>query len=282
MKRILIIISALLFLASCKTKKVVVAPKPKQPKKEVVVQAPKEEQNPIEENQTEVVVVKEIPKSEGASVVDRYINKYSLTAIKEMHKYKIPASITLAQGILESQSGNSRLATLANNHFGIKCHRGWKGQSIKHDDDKKQECFRKYQNEIQSYRDHSLFLRNRKRYSKLFILDISDYVGWANGLREAGYATDKKYPQKLINLIEKYQLYNYDYVMPQDLPQEEIKENTTITTTPPKSYGNYYEVKQGDTLYSIARNNNTTVKKIKEINGLTNNNIKIGQHLLLN
>ena len=138
-----------------------------------------------------------------------YISYFKTVAINEMHLYGIPASITLAQGILESGSGKGRLARQANNHFGIKCHT-WNGDKIYHDDDEAQECFRKYKDPNTSYRDHSEFLANRKRYSGLFKLKITDYKGWAKGLRKAGYATDPKYPKKLISLIERYELHKFD------------------------------------------------------------------------
>lgn len=135
-----------------------------------------------------------------------YINRYAEIAIEQEKEYGIPACITLAQGILESGSGRSRLATEANNHFGIKCHNDWKGKKIYKDDDKKNECFRVYENPEQSYIDHSLFLVGKKRYADLFKLKITDYKGWAKGLKQAGYATNPKYPQLLIDIIELYDL----------------------------------------------------------------------------
>ncbi len=141
---------------------------------------------------------------------EEYIAKYKATAIKKMKEYKIPASITLAQGILESGSGNSRLARKANNHFGIKCHKDWHGKKFFMDDDEKHECFRKYPKAEDSYRDHSKFLTQRGRYSFLFQYDITDYKKWAYGLKKAGYATNPKYPQLLIHIIEKYHLDQYD------------------------------------------------------------------------
>ena len=139
-----------------------------------------------------------------------YIRNFKDMAINEMHIYRIPASITLAQGILESASGMSKLATEANNHFGIKCHVSWNGQKTYHDDDEKQECFRKYDSVKDSYRDHSIFLSDRKRYSFLFDLRTDDYKGWAKGLQKAGYATSKTYSKKLIELIKKYNLDSFD------------------------------------------------------------------------
>lgn len=141
--------------------------------------------------------------------VDGYINTWKDLAISEMRRSGIPASITLAQGMLESANGNSRLAVVANNHFGIKCH-GWEGEEIFHDDDKKGECFRQYGDARESFLDHTDFLMTRSRYAFLFGYKSTDYKNWANGLRKAGYATDPKYAQKLIDLIERHALYRYD------------------------------------------------------------------------
>ncbi len=140
----------------------------------------------------------------------QYIEKYKDVAIKQMHKHRIPASIILAQACLESNNGNSTLAVKANNHFGIKCHDGWKGKKIKQNDDKRRECFRKYDNAIDSFTDHSYFLTSRQRYSSLFDLPITDYKSWAHGLKAAGYATNRKYATLLIDIIEEYELYKYD------------------------------------------------------------------------
>ena len=142
---------------------------------------------------------------------NEYIVKFAPLAVKQMQIHKIPASITLAQGILESNNGNSRLAIKGNNHFGIKCH-GWEGKKIYADDDQKHECFRSYKNVIESYRDHSLFLKKYDRYSFLFDYKIKDYKSWALGLKKAGYATNSKYPELLIKIIEENQLYKYDKI----------------------------------------------------------------------
>ncbi|MBR4351460.1 MAG: glucosaminidase domain-containing protein [Bacteroidales bacterium] len=139
-----------------------------------------------------------------------YIEKYAETAVREMKATGIPASITLAQGCLESGNGNSTLATKANNHFGIKCHKNWKGKTIRHDDDEKNECFRSYRNADESFRDHSDFLRYSDRYATLFNLELNDYKGWAYGLQKAGYATAKTYAESLIRIIEENELYRYD------------------------------------------------------------------------
>lgn len=139
-----------------------------------------------------------------------YINKYKDIAIDHQKRYKIPASITLAQGLLESAAGTSELARKSNNHFGIKCHNSWEGKRVYYDDDEKGECFRKYRNPKESYEDHALFLTKSPRYEKLFKLDITDYKGWAHGLKRCGYATDKAYASKLIQTIELYGLHRYD------------------------------------------------------------------------
>lgn len=149
-----------------------------------------------------------------------YINTYAKIAIEQEKEYGIPACITLAQGILESGSGRSRLATEANNHFGIKCHNDWKGKKFYKDDDAKNECFRVYENPEQSYIDHSLFLVGKKRYAGLFNLKITDYKGWAKGLKEAGYATNPKYPQLLIDIIELYDLADISKTFEIDSKQE--------------------------------------------------------------
>lgn len=138
-----------------------------------------------------------------------YVKDWYSTAVRQMITHKIPASITLAQGVLESSFGNSDLAKYANNHFGIKCHE-WTGERIYKDDDKKNECFRKYVTAAQSYEDHSQFLTTRSRYAKLFTLEITDYKAWAQGLKEAGYATNPKYPELLVQVIEDLKLYEYD------------------------------------------------------------------------
>ena len=141
-----------------------------------------------------------------------YIDQYCTVAIEEMKRSGIPASVTLAQGMYESGAGSSRLAREANNHFGIKCKPEWTGATIRHTDDLRNECFRKYASAIESYRDHSDFLRTRSHYAFLFQLDQHDYKGWVYGLKRAGYATSPRYPEALLRLIETYQLNQYDEV----------------------------------------------------------------------
>ncbi len=157
-----------------------------------------------------------------------YIDQYQEMAINEMIEYRIPASITMAQGILESGAGQSELAKKSNNHFGIKCHTDWKGDKVYYDDDAKDECFRKYDHVEDSYRDHSEFLYGKTRYAALFELDPDDYKGWAKGLKEAGYATNPKYADLLINLIEEYELNKFDKMSLADVkkrPKKIEKEN---------------------------------------------------------
>ncbi|MDD2491191.1 MAG: glucosaminidase domain-containing protein [Bacteroidales bacterium] len=181
----------------------------------------------------------------------QYIETYKELAIKNMHKYGIPASITLAQACLESGDGNSRLAREGNNHFGIKCH-NWDGKRIYQDDDEKNECFRKYNIAEDSFRDHSEFLRFRDRYKFLFDLDPQDYKGWAYGLKKAGYATNPSYPQLLIKIIEDFQLYKYD--------------NIAGFTPPPPSQleqEREYLIPSGTSLYQISLS-----RKILEKNGV--------------
>ncbi len=139
-----------------------------------------------------------------------YIDKYSDMAVEQMKQHKIPASITLAQGLLESGAGMSELARKSNNHFGIKCGGSWNGKTVRYTDDAPNECFRAYSNPKDSYDDHSVFLKRGARYAFLFKLDITDYKGWARGLKKAGYATDPSYANRLITIIEDYELYKYD------------------------------------------------------------------------
>lgn len=167
---------------------------------------------------------------------EAYIDKYAPVAVKEMHRTGIPASITLAQGILESRSGQSELAVKGNNHFGIKCHSDWKGKRMYHDDDEKGECFRVYRSAEDSFRDHSDFLRYRDRYAFLFDYAVTDYRSWAKGLRKAGYATDIDYPSKLVRIIEDYSLYRYDsQITGDELPDSPSVVQKTETVIPKAS-----------------------------------------------
>jgi len=203
--------------------------------------------------------------------VNDYIDYFSQVAMDEMRTYKIPASITLAQGILESGSGKGRLSVKANNHFGIKCHE-WKGPRIYHDDDEEQECFRKYSAPEYSYRDHSIFLTSRQRYSDLFDLSISDYENWAKGLKKAGYATDKNYPKKLINLIESYKLFIYDDIV---LKKRNRKQRNS------KIEYRMHKVIKGDTFYSLSKKYNISIDDLLKINKLKDKTLIIGQLLII-
>ena len=213
------------------------------------------------------------------NTIEDYITLYAPLAVESMKNYGIPASIKLAQGILESGSGNGTLCRTANNHFGIKCKEEWTGESVAHTDDAPDECFRKYPSALDSYNDHSEFLANRSFYRNLFTLDKSDYKAWARGLKKAGYATDPRYAQKLISIIERYRLFDYDrqvldsgYTTPLRTTMETNFSNTTTT----------YVVQSGDTLYAISQRFNTTADEIKRLNNLSGNNLSVGQNLRVN
>lgn len=211
------------------------------------------------------------------AVVSSYVDQYKGVAMSNMKKYGIPASIILAQGILESGAGRSKLSESANNHFGIKCHNDWLGESVRHDDDSNQECFRKYRNPAESYDDHANFLIGKSRYASLFDLDKDDYKGWAKGLRKAGYATDPRYPEKLISYIENYDLAQYDA---QVLGKKYQYANTSNSKS--SASGNYHEVQKGDTLYSISKKYNVLIEDIKRKNNLLDNTLSIGQQIIIN
>lgn len=208
--------------------------------------------------------------SEVKLTQQEYISKWKETAVAQMSNYKIPASITLAQGILESGYGNSDLATKANNHFGIKCH-NWTGESYFKDDDQKNECFRKYASANQSFEDHSLFLTQKSRYASLFDLPTTDYKAWANGLKDAGYASNPKYADMLIELIERFQLSAYDQASANIavttpsknatnalVSKREIKKNSNDL--------NYIVTKKGDTYYRLAKELNININDLYKYN----------------
>ncbi|UIR55769.1 glucosaminidase domain-containing protein [Sphingobacterium sp. SRCM116780] len=233
-------------------------------------------------------------KSKPSASGNDYVEKYKGIAISEMNKYGIPASIKLAQALLESGNGNSFLATEANNHFGIKCGGVWKGKSITRPDDKIDDCFRVYDNPEQSFRDHSEFLL-RKRYSDLFSLDKNDYKGWAKGLKAAGYATNPKYPDLLIDMIERYELYKYDrtetvvekekreVVVEKEIVQNTVETPPAVKTEQIKSpvAMRIHEVKAKETVYSLSKLYGITVDQLTELNGLTDTNLAIGQLLVI-
>jgi flagellum-specific peptidoglycan hydrolase FlgJ len=227
---------------------------------------------PKSENKSEVL---EATSKVGVTTEDvkKYISQYQNIAKDNMRQHGIPSSITIAQGILESGAGTGTLSVKANNHFGIKCHTGWTGESVHHDDDAAQECFRKYDHPSESYRDHSLFLTSRSRYANLFKLEKGDYIAWAKGLKAAGYATDPKYPDKLIGLIERYELYRLD----EEVLGAVYKPIAKVSELPLDNKS--YRVAQGDTLYSISRKFNLSVDQLIEMNNLPSNAISIGQIL---
>jgi flagellum-specific peptidoglycan hydrolase FlgJ len=202
---------------------------------------------------------------------EEYIQTFAPIAQAEMKEYGIPASIKLAQGLLESGFGQGTLARKTNNHFGIKCHVGWEGDYERHDDDERDECFRKYYHPMQSYRDHSLFLTTRSRYADLFELAQDNYKGWARGLKKAGYATDRHYPDKLIELIERYELQRFD--------AQVLGTRYTTRRDEPREGMDAYQVKKGDTLYAISRRHRVFVEELMRLNGLTSNEISVGQVL---
>jgi len=228
---------------------------------------------------------------------EEYIELWKITAIEQMNEHAIPASITLAQGILESGNGNSRLAVNANNHFGIKCHKAWDGKTFYQDDDEKDECFRSYDNAALSYDDHSLFLTGRDRYSGLFQLKLTDYKGWAKGLKKAGYATNPKYADLLITIVERHKLDQYDLMpyLPMEVEQEKLQDEITVTvdkdaplTTVANNEGEeieviavgshkvelnknktrYITVNEGDTFYRISKEFDISLWQLYKYNEL--------------
>ncbi|MFM9825405.1 glucosaminidase domain-containing protein [Flavobacterium sp.] len=210
-----------------------------------------------------------------SEMIQSYINNYKSVAQANMKKYSIPASIILGQALLESGSGVGTLCVQANNHFGIKCNSEWTGESVRYNDDAIDECFRKYTNPIDSFRDHSLFLSGKKRYSSLFNLNKTDYKSWAKGLKEAGYATDELYPSKLITIIEKYQLYQYDTeIVNSSINNDSNSNKNTLENS-------LYIVEKGDTIYSISKKYNISIEELKKSNNLIENTIAIGQTILI-
>ena len=270
-----------LFVVSCTSSRPVVRtttkPKVTTKKQPVVTQTkpvntkPNTTTNPKTDTQVSLEATSNVKTY--AEEIQFYVDNFKEIAKNNMKTHGIPASITLAQGILESGAGKGKLAQSANNHFGIKCHKGWTGESVKHDDDSAQECFRKYEHPSESYRDHSLFLTSKPRYSSLFKLDKGDYESWAKGLKAAGYATDVKYPEKLIGLIERFELYKYDNeVLSRDF--KPVKKEVIVAQG-----GNYYTIQQGDTLYSLSKRFNLTVDDLKKLNNMSDNAISIGQQI---
>jgi len=267
MKRVLVLL-CITFFVSCGSTRVITskeAGKKHTKRDNTTVQTTTPSTNESTVLGPEIPEVNEMPINTTDKVA-LYVHKYRAIAQYEMQKSGIPASITLAQGILESGAGNGDLTKRANNHFGIKCH-NWTGEKVYHDDDKKGECFRKYSHPSESFKDHSSFLTSRKRYESLFKLDKKDYKGWAKGLRKAGYATDPKYPSKLISLIERYHLNDYDMI------------NVVTEATVPKIFS--YTIQEGDTLYSIAKKFNKSVADLMDLNDLSDTVLNIGQQLIV-
>ena len=266
MKRIIVFYLLASLVFSCGSKKAVTKKSSSKSKTEhVVIRKERKVNSDIKQNQEKVVNAVEV----RIPSTDAYIALFKTIAQEEMRLYGIPASITLAQGILESNSGKGRLAIEANNHFGIKCH-DWTGDKIYHDDDASQECFRKYNDPKYSYRDHSLFLTQRSRYAALFKLKKEDYKGWARELRNAGYATDKMYPEKLISLIERYRLDKYD---------EEVLGDVYVKYEDEIGDFTMYYVEKGDTMYSISKKFNISVDELKALNSLPTTSLSVGQKL---
>jgi flagellum-specific peptidoglycan hydrolase FlgJ len=265
-----------------RTKTVSRTPKKTTPTRQVATtQQPKSTtQQPGKQNQE--VIVSTSKTVVYTEVVNGYVNEFKDIAMGNMKTYGIPASIILAQGILESGAGKGDLALSANNHFGIKCHTDWTGETVRHDDDSDQECFRKYKDPAESYRDHALFLTTRTRYSALFKLPKGDYEAWAKGLRAAGYATDPKYPEKLIGYIERYNLHQYDsQVLGTEYVPFEGQPVAVSNAGSNSAASGTYEVQKGDTMYSISKKFSLTVDQLKQKNNLTDNALSIGQRLIV-
>jgi flagellum-specific peptidoglycan hydrolase FlgJ len=268
LRRLTFLFILIFLVMSCGSRKPISSRRPTPKPNKEVNDKTDDKQNDNSANQTKLP---DHTSHKDLSNTERYILTYADVAKEKMRQYGIPASITLAQGILESGSGTGRLAVKANNHFGIKCH-DWTGAKIYHDDDQKGECFRKYKDAKYSFQDHSVFLTSRKRYHKLFDLQKDDYKGWAKGLKAAGYATDPRYPNKLIGLIERYQLYQYD-AEALGKPQENIaeKQNSSVE----------HRIVKGDTLYSLSKRYDVSVDEIKRLNNLNSNLLEIDSILII-
>lgn len=212
-----------------------------------------------------------------SEAISDYIEEYKNIAMENMATYGIPASIKLAQAILESGSGKGKLAKQANNHFGIKCQTVWSGEVIYHTDDAPDECFRKYNSALESFDDHSMFLTSRAHYSNLFKLEKGDYKSWAIGLKKAGYATDPNYPSKLISLIERYDLHKFDEMV----ITNEYKSSGKKYVASNVNQASFHEVIAGETLYRISLKYNISVEEIQRMNNLSGNTISVGQILKL-
>jgi uncharacterized FlgJ-related protein len=274
MRRIYTLLIAVLLFTSCSAHKSVISSS----------KARKNNKSIQKRNRESIAAHKDLTSLE-------YIERFKAIAVQEMNSYGIPASITLAQGLFESGSGNSELAKVANNHFGIKCGSTWTGESYYKNDDNENDCFRVYNNPEESFRDHSEFLK-KKNYARLFELDKNDFNGWAYGLKACGYATNPKYPQLLLNIINKYQLNQYDRpegeiakikredrVLTQINDKIDQPQQDSIAKTPPDD--KIYTVKQGDTLYNISKRFGITVDELKALNKMSEDGIRLGQKLVV-
>jgi flagellum-specific peptidoglycan hydrolase FlgJ len=279
-KKTLLLLAALLIVSCNATKPVIVTTKSATPAKKLAVRSVKKT---VEQDKEEDEVIESTSRTVVSNdVVANYIAQYKEIAMSNMKIYGIPASIILAQGILESGAGRGDLANRANNHFGIKCH-DWTGESVRHDDDASQECFRKYNDPAESFKDHALFLTGRGRYSSLFSLPKEDYQAWAKGLRSAGYATDPRYPQKLISYIQRYDLWRFDsQVLGTNYTPIENQAQTVRIANVDSYNGKTYIVQKGDTLYSISRKFNLVVDELRQKNKISANSLSIGQKLIVN
>jgi LysM repeat protein len=239
--------------------------------------------------------------AQTSQVVRDYISRFRDIAIAEMQRTGVPASITLAQGILETEAGKSDLVQKSNNHFGIKCKADWKGETVYHDDDAKGECFRKYADPGDSYKDHSDFLKNRPYYASLFKLDPTDYQGWAYGLKKAGYATNPKYALILIKLIQDYDLQQYTMMALMNKKPTEVTNSTAMVTVADvdtiavekadveKNETSFaittyfmHTVQPKETIYAISKKYGVTIEAIMQGNNLSSTELKAGQLLRIN
>lgn len=277
MTKIKLLLLSLLIMASCTAKKSVIQTTKKTATsyKPIVKSNAKNQDKP--KSQPKAGVRKDTLILEATSkvavtneIILDYISNNKGIAQSNMKNFGIPASIILGQAILESGAGTAALSVQANNHFGIKCHKDWMGETIKHNDDALAECFRKYNDASDSFKDHANLLVKGKRYASLFDLEKTDYKAWAKGLREAGYATDVNYPSKLIGIIERFELFKYD---------GNATENTSVSTPKIETKTienkainpNEYLIQKGDTLYSISKKFNITVENLQKLN----NNVTI-------
>lgn len=278
-KKIILVI-VMVALVSCNaSKSPIITTKDKNSKQTTVPANSTKKTSVAHKKQVPTEVIESTSKTIVTSdLINGYIFNYKDIAMNNMKNFGIPASIILAQGILESGAGLGKLAATANNHFGIKCYTDWTGETTLHDDDASQECFRKYNNPEESYQDHAAIVSKRSRYASLFKLAQGDYKAWAKGLKAAGYATDPKYPDKLISYIERYHLDQYDnQVLGKDYVRTKSQNSQQAVVISEKA--NLYEVQKGDTLYSISKKFNISIEALKKQNNIPENAISIGQNL---